>query len=338
MLEVSWSELKTFQRCPKQWDYKYGQDLVRKRKQRPLFLGSWVHKAIETHYTQGDWKIGHQEYVTLWNQLFEEERIELRTKRGKLGPPIPELVERIMRSYVFYYRGDGWKVHAVEQKFKVYVKQLDTWFKGIIDLIVEDEEGLLWVVDHKTASTIPEATAFHAMDPQLMLYPWAAKQMWDLDVAGIIYNYVKSRPPTLPQLTAKTGQISRRRISTDYPTLLHFLKENGFDPRDFRDLLIPLRQASPFLRRYRLPREPGVTREILLDSLATAKRIGEGGRRVRVITRDCSRMCSYHDLCRAELNGFDTASMRKSDFDIRVHDTEEVDISDLDDDSEDEEE
>jgi ATP-dependent helicase/DNAse subunit B len=317
----SHSELKTYQRCPKQWEYKYEQLLVPKAKSKPLFMGNWVHKALETHYSQGDWKIGHNEYVNEWNRLFEEERIALRTKRGKISlPPFPEIVERIMRSYVWYYRDEGWKVVATEQEFEVPTPlTIDgevQMFKGIIDLIIEDEEGLLWIIDHKTASNIPEATSFHGMDPQLMLYPWAAKRMWGMDIAGIYYNYVKSKPPTIPTIT-KTGALSRRKIVTDYPTYVRFLKANGYDPHDFREELVPLQKKSPYLRRYRYPREKVVTQEVVLDALTTVQKIRRPERHIRVITRDCSRMCSYHNICRAELNGFDTAQMRKHDFDIR---------------------
>lgn len=318
--EISWSELKVFQRCPKQHEYKYRDRLVPKAKSRPLYLGSWVHAALEQYYVGGDWKIGHQQYLDDYNKLFEEERIALEAKRGRRGEPLPSIVTRIMKSYVWYYRHDNWKVVAVEQPFVVDTPlkidgKIQT-FQGVIDLVIEDEDGRRWIIDHKTAGTIPEATSFHAMDPQLMLYPWAAKQAWGWDIAGIIYNYVKSKPPTIPQLTAG-GKISRRKVNTDYPTLRRFLLANEYDPDDFQDILKPLRKRSPFLRRYRLPRSNTVTKAILLDALSTAKRIRSNEHRYRVITRDCSRMCSYHDLCRAELNGYDTSLMRRQNFTLK---------------------
>lgn len=318
---VSWSEIKTFQRCPKQHEYKYIQRLVPRAKSRPLFMGSWVHAALQTHYAEGDWKRGHEVFVKEWNSLFEEEQNELRSRRGKIVlKPFPEIVENIMRSYLFYYKDEGWETVAVEQEFEVdtplVIDGVRQRFKGIIDLVVRDPQGLLWVIDHKTAGTIPEPTAFHAMDPQLMLYPWAAKEAWDWDVAGIYYNYVKSKPPTLPRIN-RDGSISRRRVVTDYPTLYRFLKANGFDPNDFRDQLLPLRKKSPYLRRYRYPREAVVTREILLDALSVTKHIRQDKRRSRTITRECSTMCSFHDLCRAELNGLDTTLMRKQSFTLK---------------------
>lgn len=335
------SRLKTFDRCPKQYEYKYVELLEPKKKSRPLFLGSWVHAALETHYKQGDWKIGHQQYVNEWNKLFEEERIALQTKgkSKKPGPPFPQVVESIMRSYLWYYREEDWKPAFVETVLEVptplKINGKIFIFKGRLDLVVQDEEGLYWLVDHKTASQIPQPTAFHAMDPQLMLYPWAAQIQMGIQISGVIYNYVKSKGPSVPKLN-KDGSISKKKIVTDYPTLLRFLKKNDFDPADFKPLLSQLYRKSEFLRRYKLPRETHVTKEVLLDTLSKVKRIDETKRFTRTITRDCVK-CPYADLCRAELNGFDTGGMRDRDFTISDEDyvvgrnSDTVDIDDLED-------
>jgi len=318
---ISWSELKTFQRCPKQWEYKYDDRLVPKQKSRPLYLGSWVHAALESHYREGDWRIGHNDYVKDYKKLFEEERVVLESKRGRRGQKLPDIVKQIVKSYLWYYRDDGWEVKAIEQAFEVPTPlkiggKVQT-LQGIIDLVIVDREGRWWIVDHKTAGTIPDAGAYHAMDPQLMLYPWAAREAWGWDIAGVIYNYVKSKPPGVPRIN-QDGSLSKRKFVSDYPTVHRFLRSNGYDPNDFRDILKPLQQKSPFLRRYRLPREAHVTKEILRDALSTAKHIRTDKRRYRVITKDCATMCSYHDLCRAELNGFDTSLMRRTKFTLKV--------------------
>ena len=308
---INQSQLKAWRNCQRMWEYKYHDRISPKEKARPLFLGSWVHACLESYYRDGDWKIGHREYLSQYDALREEERVALETKRGRRGTPLPDLVTRIMKSYLWYYRNDEWEVVLTEEVFDVELKGVR--FKGRIDLIIRDSRGLLWVIDHKTAATIPMATSFHAMDPQLFIYPWAAKKMWGMDVDGVMYNYVKSRPPTLPQLTKKTGVLSKRRINTDYPTLMRFLKENDLDPRDFSDVLRPLMKKSEFLRRYRLPREETVLKRILQESLWTAREIMDHPHTVRNITRDCVR-CPYQAICRAELNGFDTTQMRKHDF------------------------
>lgn len=317
------SRLKTFNHCQKQYEYKYIDLLQPRRKVRPLFLGSWIHAALETHYRDGDWKIGHQQYVEQWDKLFDEEKEALSKGRGKSGLPLPQVVEKIMQSYIWYYREDHFRPYMIEEILEVptplIVNGKQFVFKGRLDLVMEDlDDGTLWLWDHKSASTIPQPTSFHAMDPQLMWYPWAAEKQFGIEIAGIYYNYVRSKPPSVPQLN-KDGSISKRKVSTDYPTLYRFLKREGFDPNDFKHILIPLSKKSDFLRRYKMPREAHVTKEVLLDGLATVKRIEETKRFTRNITRDCVR-CSYHDLCRSDLNGFDTTGMRESMFTIEEED------------------
>jgi hypothetical protein len=316
-LSLSWSQVKVWQRCQKQWEYKYQRRLQAVRKSTALYLGSWVHKCLETHYFKGDWKIGHQEYVNEWNKLMDEERAHLSKKYH--GTPLPQIVTRIMKSYLWYYRHQQWEVIAVEIPFEVRLKN-NILINGIIDLIIKDENGLYWVIDHKTASNIPESGAFHAMDPQLMVYPWAAKKILGIEIAGVIYNYVKSKPPSIPQLT-KAGNISKRKIVTDYPTAYRFLVKNGLSPSDYSEFLKPLRKKSPFLRRYRLPREKIVTKTVLTDFYESGKQIetiGHGSKRhIRNITKDCSKFCDYHDLCRGEMNGGDMSYMIKHSFTYR---------------------
>lgn len=322
ILSVSHSQVKTYRRCPKQWAYKYLDRLEPKEKKRAPYLGNWLHRALETHYKDGDWKIGHKEYLKEWNSLFDEEREELSKKYG----PLPQAVRRIMRSYLWYWKNDGWKILAAEYEFEVLVGQFEVqgvivqvYANGKVDLIVEDDEGNRWVVDHKSTGSIPDPGAFHAMDPQLMIYPVGVKEKFG-KMAGITYNYIKSRPPTIPQLTKKTGAISRRKINTDYPTALRFLKDNGFDPADFSSFLKPLRKGSTFLKRYKLPREPKVTKRIMMDFVKTARDIYFAHfetNHVRNITKDCATQCAFHDLCRGELNGYDMSHLRKVRYTLR---------------------
>jgi ATP-dependent helicase/DNAse subunit B len=338
VFSFSQSKIKSFNKCPKQYEYKYIQKLTPKRRERPLFFGSWVHKAIESYYSTLDrnWRQGFAEYKLKWDALFEEEREALSAK----GDPVSQ-IPRIMRGYDFYYKNDGWTPVIIEQEFIVETPMPGVYFKFVVDLGIVDDEDKLWVVDHKTASSIPPANTFHGMDPQLILYPWgidrlmANGQFPKMQIGGVIYNYIKSKAPSLPQIN-KDGSLSKRKIVTDYPTLYLFLKQQGYDPQDFAHILVPLKKRSEFLRRYRLPRESVVTKQILLDALSVVKRIQETKRFTRSVGRDC-RFCGYKDLCRAELNGFDTTLMRKSDFILEEEHEHSIDpvIDEADDSDED---
>lgn len=78
------------------------------------------------------------------------------------------------------------KVIAVEVPFEFKLehprtgKEFHIPIKGVIDLIEEDENGTLWVVDHKTASRAYSDDQV-AGDLQMLIYAAAVKQ---LDVVG----------------------------------------------------------------------------------------------------------------------------------------------------------
>lgn len=306
LLAINQSQVKSWRRCQKEWDYKYRLHLVPRQKQLPLYKGSWGHAALETHYKRGDWRIGYNKYLAEYNKLFEEQKAELN-KRGNL----PDAVKRIIQSYLWYAKRDNWEVVLVEKTFDITFRGVR--IKGTIDLVIRDKDtGYTWMIDHKFVGSIPQASAFHAMDPQLMLYPWAAKKAWGLEITGVMWNYVKSKPPTLPRIN-KDGSVSKRKIVTDYPTAYKFLKANDYDPKDYSEYLKPLMKSSPFIRRYRRPREKGVTSQIILEYLKSAREIQDHDGVVRNITRDCPQ-CAYQSPCQAELNGMDSSPILRKYF------------------------
>lgn len=303
---INQSQIKMWRRCQRQWWYHYGLGVEPKVKARPLTLGSWGHRALETHYVEGDWRIGYREGLEKYKKLFLEERQMLEARKGSL----PEVISRNMRGYAYHYRNENLKVRAIEKSFEVPLKNIT--FKGRIDILFEDEDGHLWLGDHKWVTSIPSKDSFHAMDLQLLLYPWAAQKAWGIEIHGVFWNYIRSKAPSVPKLI-KSGAISKSKVDTDYLTYKNFLVLNDFDPKDFSDQLEPLRKQSPFLQRYWLAREPHVLKQIVLEALTTGREINLTGREdyvTRNITKDCS-WCSYRMLCRADLERGDRDTLIK---------------------------
>ena len=315
--KISHSEIAAWRDCQQKHDYRYNQRIVPVRRERPLYLGSWVHACLEAHYGQGNWRIGHAKYVKEYSKLLDEEQRHLdrgpsRRKNDDDLEPLPSQVERIMRSYLWYYRRDTARTVGVEVRFELDMG--DYILVGVIDQVYVDDDGLYWIRDHKVWTEIPDEQAFHTMDPQLTIYLHGARAALGIEAAGIEYNYLRSQAPTLPKLN-KDGSISKNEIVTDYPTVYRFLRDNGCSPADYRGLLAPLAASSPLLRRYRLPRSEVVTERILRDVSRSAHDIMASTEPVRNITRSCS-YCSYAQLCRGELYGIDTAWMRSLNFEV----------------------
>lgn len=317
---ISHSQLTSWRSCQQRWDYAYRQKLVKFRLERPLYVGNWIHRCLETMYHPEiqDWRVGHNEYIALYNKLPADERFRLdkgRSKRKSEDPadyePIPSQVERIVRSYKWYYRKKNERTIATEVEF--FLDRGEYLLHGFIDRIYEDlDMGLIVVQDHKSVDDVPEESAFHTVDPQLSIYFAGAEAAAGVQAQAVEFNYLWSSPPSLPKQN-KDGSVSKAEVATDYPTFFRWLKEHGFDPREYSDALVPLMGASPFLRRYRLPREQVVVDRILKDADRTAREILGHPHTVRNLTRACN-WCPYAALCRAELFGLDTKYMRNHDF------------------------
>lgn len=313
---VSHSLLKSFRRCPKQADYKFQQGLRPRMTGKPLRRGTWVHKLLEVHYAGGDWKEEHQRLTNQFYTLFEEER--------DLYGDMPKEIARVMRGYFWHYKHDHWKVHDVEFILETTFPD-GTVYRCKIDVLVEDQFGL-WLVDHKSNKTLPDLT-FRMLDGQSALYVWCALRN-KIPVQGFIWNYIRWKPPTIPYIT-QGGRLSRRKLDTDYPTLLTTLKKHDL-VEDNQEMLDALRkrqyrpgapQTSTFFRRDILEKSPDMLKRVATENYHTSKRYfaypwDNQNAVERVVSRSCSFDCSYQDLCSIELFGGDPRTIRKQRYEI----------------------
>lgn len=312
------SMIKTFRRCPKQAEYKYFLRLKPRILGKPLRQGTWMHRLQEVHYKGGDWEAEHKRLSAKFGELFDEER-------DAIGD-LPTECHRMMKSYLWHYKNDNWKVHDAE--FVLETEFPDgTIYRAKIDLLVEDQYGL-WLVDHKWHKSLPNLT-YRILDSQSALYVWAAQRN-KLNVQGHIWNYGVRKAPGVPDLLKDGTRLSNRKLDTDYPTLLSVIKRHGLDPEDYRQRLLYLKrqryeygqpQTSPFFLRSILEKKPETLRQVAREAYHTAKRLNayDFDRTEfveRVPDRSCTFMCSYQELCSLELFGGDTRNLRRQRFGI----------------------
>jgi len=266
-----------------------------------------MHKLFEVHYGGGEWQDEHKRLSEDFSQLFDEEK-------DKLGD-LPRECDRLMRSYLWHYgASDPWHVLEVELVLETDLPD-GRIYRGRIDLLVETPFGL-YIVDHKTHKTLPDMND-RLLDAASALYLWAALRN-KIPVQGFIWNYVKTKAPTVPKLAyagTRRERLSTRTIDTDYPTMYRALKKYGMPLADHAERLAWLKsqryqhgepQSSSFFRRDTLHKSPEVLRQIAREALHTSKRMHEYpwdrvGHIERVPERSCKYMCSYMDLCTVEL-------------------------------------
>jgi hypothetical protein len=301
--------------------YRYYQRLKRKTKARPLMLGSAVHTLIESQLEYGSYDI--TPIQAEYDKLFSEEKAELGD--------IPGDASRIVSGYFNYYAHEQYAYPKVwfGKNTELHV-QVDLGsriaFQGYIDCFPQNELGY-WICDHKTAKSLPdEASRFS--DLQTVMYTWAAPQAGLPKPAGVIWDYIRTKAPAVPEVL-KNGEVSmRKNIDTTPEVYLETVKRHlGSIPDQYREFAKTLEhKRSDFFQRVKLPSpSPRLIEFAIRDLKESGREIRETGETstVRTMTKDCS-WCSYYPLCAAEVRGLDSTTIRKTLYEVSVGHTKEV--------------
>lgn len=144
-------------------------------------------------------------------------------------------------------------------------------------------------------------------DQQTVIYCWALTQMGLPMPRGILWDYVKSKPPTLPQQLLNGSLSKAKKINTTPEAYLGEIKRLGLNPKDYKDILDELKtRPDEWYRRIPLPAKAHMIDILLKDWREAAWEIHhlEGSTNSRNITWECPR-CDYYPLCLAGLQGLD---------------------------------
>lgn len=313
MFETSFSKIRTWRRCQKLYDYRYNQRLKSKAKPPALLKGSILHELLDAHATGGS--------ISKVIAKFELEcRSLILGEKEVYGTIIPDMVA-VFEAYRRFYSEDDLEYVASEVLVTTDITP-QIRFIGYIDKLVRDKSGLLFTLDHKSSRSLPNEEQRFS-DMQQLLYVWAKNRDGNPEkVAGVIWDYLKTKPPTVPEVL-KNGFLSKRSIDTDYHTYLKAIKTAKLDPKDYADILENLKtQPSPFFSRVKLPRPNNDMIEAIVEDVRKSSLemmvLGKIAN-VRNLTRDCS-FCEFHKLCHAELRGQDSDYVRKANYETRPGD------------------
>lgn len=320
--KVSFSRIKLWRTCQMAHHYKYYQRLIRRRGIIPLIVGTAIHSVIEAHLKGQDVNAQFSKFRKEYDKLFNEEKAEV----GDL----PGNIERIMGNYFERYSNDN-LIYPVRRRgtncelpMVVDLPKNIQWI-GYIDAYPQDERGRNWMMDHKSCKTVPDEETRYS-DLQLLVYCWLLPQL-DYPVPdGIIWDYIRTKPPAIPEVLKGGGISKSSKIDTTYETYMEtVIKELGEDKaQDYEEFAATNFKVKEdrFLRRIYLP-HPGkeMVKTVVNDMMASAYEISLRGptATVRSMTRDCKR-CSYYNLCQTEARGLDSTYIRKNEYTIKGED------------------
>jgi len=324
MPHVNQSRIKSYRRCPKQYEYKYIEGIQPKKPAPPLLRGHILHEMLDAR-VQRFFKAPQavpmktpksilDEYAKKYKTLFIEEQ-------ERYGETFIEDIKRIFDGYIRTYEDEKFEYLGSEEFVGTDLTP-DLRFVGTIDRRVADPTGRHWLLESKSHKSIPgEENRFS--DLQTVFYIWA----WNREnpsrpLSGIIWDYLRTKPPRIPE-QLQNGQLSQRKdMDTDYHTYLSEIRRLQLNPQPYEGFLLSLKQRSKerFYLRVKLPApSQQMIDSVVSDMRATAITLNTLKVFPRNMTRDCS-FCEYYRLCHAEVRGLDAAFIRKADYEEREAD------------------
>lgn len=321
---ISFSEVSSYRRCPKQWEYRYLQRHKRKFKGVRLLKGeilhemlnAYVNKKIDKNYDGPDpWDV-LETYAEEFSTYFEEERDMHGDVIGDCG--------KIFEGYLRKYRKDSLTYEESEVKIELDLSKLGSGvlpvkFIGFIDKIARDPQKRRWIMDHKFVKSIPTADDRFA-ELQLLLYVWAyGMKNPKTQLDGVCWDYGRSKAPTEPEVL-KSGELSKRKnLDCDPHTYLKAIRRERLDATQYVDMLEHLEgKEDTFFERVFLPKpSTDMIIEVVNDFFQTAAEIQakrDGGRCARSMSSFNCSTCEYRTLCEAEVRGLDADFIRKAEY------------------------
>lgn len=304
------SEIQDFLRCRKRYDYRWLQQLEPKERSEKLTIGSAIHKFLELWYL--DRRFDDAIAATFEYMLQESEGLDPFVYEDML-----KLVGGVCFNYTQYYAHDpNWTVLTAEKQFSIPLDD-GTNYTGTIDLIVEDEDGHVWFVDHKTTISIDIFDKNSDMDRQISRYWWALQQL-GYEVHGFIYNIILKDVPQMPKLL-KSGQLSKDKSQkTTFDLYTQAIEHYGLNVESYHDFLDYLKEfPKEFFRRIKVERTQAEVlasideMEDVIEDIRTAKSF------YRNITKDCHWDCPFKTLCQAEMDGSNADHIRNELFKVK---------------------
>ncbi len=180
----SHSRLASFEKCPKQFHYRYVLRIPSETESIEAFVGKRVHEVLERLYRAAtDGRIPRLEavlrrYLALFREQFDPARI--RRVRTELPPSFyQQLGERCLENYYRRnYPFDADETLGVEERLRFSLDAAGNYrFQGVVDRIARARDGVVEIHDYKTAQRVPPQRVLDR-DRQLALYQLGAAERY----------------------------------------------------------------------------------------------------------------------------------------------------------------
>ncbi len=229
----SHSRISSFEKCPKQFHFRYVLKIPSDREGIEAFVGKRVHEVLERLYEfAAEGKLPSLErviyrYRVLWDEHYDPKRIAIARKENSPRFYL-ELGERCLGHYYRrHYPFDAETTLGLEKRL-IFSLDPDGRYRvqGIIDRICRASDGALEIHDYKSGARVLSQKDSDK-DRQLALYQIAAEEhySWQGEVR-LVWHYLQTdttrissrTPEQLAELREKTiSAIDTIETAADYP-------------------------------------------------------------------------------------------------------------------------
>lgn len=318
---VNQGKVNKWRNCHQAYHYRYVEELVPRATRRPFYFGTLIHRMIEYQSEGTDPFLALSEALgaTELLKLFEAEKEDYRQSI--------EDARVIMTEYFAYWQPRDLRLVAVsesddgerytEHEFAIDLMPGVIW-KGQIDAIGITPNKLRWMVENKSFDKLP-SDDHRWRNIQSVTYIEAIERLgWLKRVDGVCWNYVKSKPPTIPQLLKNGKELSIRDIVTLPSVVMATLKQHKLNPEEPKNVEIMERAEATrheYFQRIFTPVNRTVFKNIFSGFVDSAKEMRKyhGSKKDKNLGRHCE-WCDYEQLCRAEMTGGDVDFLKEREY------------------------
>jgi len=244
------TDVHQFMTCRTKWFYasQLSHGLRSVKPNKHLVLGSAVHYALGAYYgagpTQAQWdKAGamnaYAAYITR----------EVYGAGGEVDDALADYIAlggQMLENY-FLWAQDYDRFSVIMPEVSLLLDMGDYVFEGTTDGVIRDDNGGIWLLEHKTAAQFPNSTAL-TFSLQTAMYCWVANRMPEItqlgEVRGVVFNILRKAVPTVPKVLKSGEGVERRKdIGCTPKQYLSFVAKAGFDPADYVEFAS---QLDPF--------------------------------------------------------------------------------------------
>lgn len=212
------SDFKTYMTCGREFYLGVVRGLEpAQRKASVADVGTFVHEGLRAHYTAQPVEAA---MAAATNAAIEADPLLVSelTDASKLA-------HIMVTGYLEWLEVEapdhGLTAINVEQRFETHVGTyygVEVYVSSAIDLLFRDDQGGVWVYDHKTVDRFDDISGVLDIDFQGQTYDLAIRRNLDLDPLGFVHNQIRrvkrtgtAKPPFYRRQTVRFNAAQRER-------------------------------------------------------------------------------------------------------------------------------